>query len=504
MAFTIREKISESATTSVYRAFHETLGREVLLKVLHRHIANDQQARQRFVREAHACAALRSEHIVQVYDLREHDGSPAIVMEFVDGRSLKDVIAAGDLRTFAFTERVAVHVLRGLAVAHARGIYHRDIKPGNILVSPEGVVKITDFGLAQISVAPTLTAEGVVVGTPAYLAPEIVRGEQADGRTDLFSLGATLVETLTGERLFEGETYADCLNRIAQFRPEMLDRLAPLCSPEFVAILKRLMDPDRKRRFASPEEPLAELKTTGSSRRVPIPRPARKRHVGRWVAAAAIVLSGGLYFLFRPADPPSSPQKYGGTNDTVAAPASLTSDTTNGLPAGRPREQEADPVSGEKRTTSAPGQSVAAPLLPDSGRILFAGDAGARVSLDGRTLGELPLNSPVRVAAGIHAVVFTRQFFDPIVRTITVSGAEDLRVTADFLATAGHIRCTAIPWAEISVDDVYRETTPIDRPILVSPGTRRLKFHHPSFRDTTRTVVVAPRETLTVSVDFTR
>ncbi len=504
MAFTLREKISESATTSVYRAYHETLGREVLLKVLHRHIASDEQARQRFVREAHACAALRSEHIVQVYDLREHDGSPAIVMEFVDGRSLKDVIADGDLRTFAFTEKVAVHVLRGLAAAHARGIFHRDIKPGNILLSPEGVVKITDFGLAQISVAPTLTAEGVVVGTPAYLAPEIVRGEQADGRTDLFSLGATLVETLTGERLFEGETYADCLNRIAQFRPETLDRLAPLCSPEFVAILKRLMDPDRKRRFVSPEEALAELKTTGSSRRMVIPHPSRKRHAGRWVAAAVVVLSGGLYVLFRPVDPPTSALQDGGPRDTGAALASRGADTANAVPGEQPRQQETALPVREKKTDPVPGQIAAAPQLPDSGRILFAGDAGTRVSLDGRTLGELPLNSPVRIAAGIHAVVFTRQFFEPSVRTITVGGGEELRVTADFLATAGHIRCTAVPWAEISVDDVYRETTPIDRPIMVSPGTRRLRFHHPSFRDTTRTVVVAPRETLSVSVDFTR
>jgi eukaryotic-like serine/threonine-protein kinase len=504
MAFTLREKISESATTSVYRAYHETLGRDVLLKVLHRHIASDEEARQRFVREAHACAALRSEHIVQVYDLREHDGSPAIVMEFVDGRSLKDVIADGDLRTFVFTEKVAVHVLRGLAVAHARGIFHRDIKPGNILVSPEGVVKITDFGLAQISVAPTLTAEGVVVGTPAYLAPEIVRGEQADGRTDLFSLGATLVETLTGERLFEGETYADCLNRIAQFRPETLDRLAPLCSPEFVAILKRLMDPDRRRRFASPEEALGELKTTGSSRRVVIPRPARKRHTGAWVAAAAVALAGGLFILFRLAEQPAASPSNQRMSDTGAALASQSADTANGFPREQPLQQETTLPLREKKTDPVPGQITAAPQLPDSGRIVFSGDAGTRVSLDGRSVGELPLNSPVRIAAGIHAVVFTRQFFEPIVRTVTVSGAEELPVMADFLATAGHIRCTAVPWAEISVDDVYRETTPIDRPIMVSPGTRRLRFHHPSFRDTTRTVVVAPRETLSVSVDFTR
>ena len=499
MAFTLREKISESATTSVYRAYHETLGREVLLKVLHRHIAGDEQARQRFVREAHACAALRSEHIVQVYDLREHDGSPAIVMEFVEGRSLKDVIAGGDLRTFAFTEKVAVHVLRGLAAAHARGVYHRDIKPGNILVSPEGVIKITDFGLAQISVAPTLTAEGVVVGTPAYLAPEIVRGEPADGRTDLFSLGATLVETLTGERLFEGETYADCLNRIAQFKVESLDRLASLSSPEFLAILKRMMDPDRKRRFASPDQVLEALRTTGSGRRVPLQRPAQRHNVGWYIAAGVLALIGGVYIVLRPGGnmtglkPAPEPNDTGSVlTSTTTLPDSASRDTIRMLP-------QTSPAALPARTRGGTSTQRA-----DSGTIVFAGDAGSRVSLDDRSIGELPLNTPVRVSSGMHAVIFTRRPFDPIVRTVTVGAGEEVRVTADFLASAGFLRCMAVPWAEVSVDDVYRETTPSDRPIMVSPGTRRVKFHHPKFRDSITTVVVAPRETLTVTMDFTR
>ena len=236
MACTLGERISESATTSVYTAFDDALHRRVLLKALHPHLAHDDLLRQRFIREARACAALRSEYIAQIFELSELNGSPAIVMEYVDGRSLKEVIADGDLRTFSFTQKVAVHVLRGLAVAHAHGIVHRDIKPGNILVPESGSVKITDFGLAQVALSPTITTEGTVVGTPAYLAPEVIRGEQADIRTDLFSLGATLVETLTGERMFEGASYSECLHRVAAFTPKMLDRIESL-SPATVSSL---------------------------------------------------------------------------------------------------------------------------------------------------------------------------------------------------------------------------------------------------------------------------
>ncbi|NUN70185.1 MAG: serine/threonine protein kinase, partial [Bacteroidetes bacterium] len=204
--FTIEQKLSESATTVVYRAFDTVLHRTVLLKVLHPHLANDAELTGRFMREARACAALRSEHIVQIYDLTDYDGAPAIVMEYVEGRSLKDVIASGAHRTPAFAATVARHVLRALSVAHERGIIHRDIKPGNILVSTAGTVKVTDFGLAAVALSPTMTMEGMVLGTPAYMAPEQVRGDEVDHRTDLFALGLTVAETVTGERLFEGST----------------------------------------------------------------------------------------------------------------------------------------------------------------------------------------------------------------------------------------------------------------------------------------------------------
>src|SRR5208283_491745 len=251
MPFTIEATISESSTTRVFRAFDETLHRRVLLKVLHRHLAHDEQLRQRFVREARACAALRSEFIVQVYDLTEVEGAPAIVMEYVDGTSLKELIADESQRSLVLASKVALHVLRGLSVAHGQQIIHRDIKPGNIMVAADGTVKLSDFGLARVAVPSTMTTEGMLVGTPAYIAPEQILGEQPDARADLFSLGATVIETLSGERLFEGATYTECLNKVSSFRADMLDRFIPMSSAEFVEFVKHLMHPDKRLRFAS-------------------------------------------------------------------------------------------------------------------------------------------------------------------------------------------------------------------------------------------------------------
>jgi eukaryotic-like serine/threonine-protein kinase len=506
MAFTLQEKISESATTCVYRAFDETLGRDVLLKVLHRHLTHDDQVRQRFVREARACAALRSENIVQVFDLREQDGSPAIIMEYVTGQSLKDVIAEGKQRTYAFTEKVAVHVLRGLAAAHAQRIIHRDIKPGNILVSANGTIKITDFGLAQVAVAPTLTTEGMIVGTPAYFAPEIIRGETADARTDLFSLGATLVETLTGNRLFEGATYSECLNHISLFKPEQLDSLASLSSPSFVAFLKRLMHPHRGQRYASPKEALAALGKLGSSE-FAAPKPNRApRASSRWItvgaAALALLVLAGLYrFMTQPS---VDHKTLADSITTIPERSTIQDATQNPVLAVEKLQPEVSPPAATTAQQPA-DQSRDVPVsVRDSGSIILTSSHNARVQVDSLLVGDLPLRRPLRLAAGPHTIVFTHPSFEPIVRTVRLEPGAELNVAADFLEKAGYLRCVAIPWAEISVDGQVRDTTPLEQPIVLTSGKHRVRFHHPAFADSVWEVSIAPRETVLVSMVFKR
>ena len=505
MACTLGERISESATTSVYTAFDDALHRRVLLKALHPHLAHDDLLRQRFIREARACAALRSEYIAQIFELSELNGSPAIVMEYVDGRSLKEVIADGDLRTFSFTQKVAVHVLRGLAVAHAHGIVHRDIKPGNILVPESGSVKITDFGLAQVALSPTITTEGTVVGTPAYLAPEVIRGEQADIRTDLFSLGATLVETLTGERMFEGASYSECLHRVAAFTPKMLDRFAAASSPEFVAFLQRLMHPDPSHRFATPQDALAAFGKTGSSEFI-VPEDLRPGRGFRAmltyaaVGASLLIIAGFLVFI----------RQYRSHQESPALPAlavSFHQADSAGIRA---------PESGDKTTRSSirpakgfgmQGERTAAPSIPlfapaDSGDLLLTSTPWAKVTVDDRPVGESPLANPLRLAVGAHTVVFTNPSFEPIVKSVDVKAGGRIAVVGDFMERAGFLQCRVSPWAEVFVDEQHRDTTPLTRPIVLSAGAHRIRFHHSAFRDIVRDVTIPVKDTLTLNITF--
>lgn len=183
----------------VRRARDERLHRDVAVKLLADNLAADRDARERFLREARAAARISDPHVVVVHDVGEEDGRPYLVMELVAGPSLADVLVSDGPLPPGDVLDVARATLAGLARAHAAGVLHRDVKPGNLLRTPDGRIKVTDLGVAEAADVPSLTRTGFVVGTRPYLAPERRSGGPASVATDLWALGATLVELLTGE-----------------------------------------------------------------------------------------------------------------------------------------------------------------------------------------------------------------------------------------------------------------------------------------------------------------
>ena len=499
--FRIEETISESSTTRVYRASQVALGRQVLLKVLRPHLASDTVVRERFVREAHACAKLRSEHIVQVYDLTEYEQCPAIVMEFVIGRSLKELLAEQPAERPALARKTAIHVLRALTVAHRHGVTHRDIKPGNILVTEEGTMKVTDFGLAHIADSTLLTNEGIVLGTPAYMSPEQIRGDRVDARTDLFALGITLVEVLTGERVFEGESYADCVRKISAFEPEMLDRFAGSIPEDLLAFVKRMVQPSPTMRFESSKQALEALQEKGeaSSPSVQNNR-SQKIYIALGAGAVVILVLVFLLSLFR-----SHP-----VIDPGARPATAkTTDTTARIPEiGRQPENASDvhsrtPASkGEQRQqlTAERVRPTNSDRTPDSVSVRISCTPWAKVFLDGRSLGETPFEKAVTLSSGRHTVTLTNPSFDPIVRTFVALGDSEVIISENFMDHAGYLRCVVQPWADIYIDDQYKDTTPLSKPILLAAGKHRLRLHNNSVADSIREITIIPRDTLSLKL----
>jgi eukaryotic-like serine/threonine-protein kinase len=209
----------------VVQATDTRLDREVAIKLLADNLAADDTARERFLREARAAAKLSDPHVVQVHDVDEEQGRPYLVMELVEGPSLGDVLATEGPRDPLEVAEVAADALAGIGRAHEKGLLHRDIKPGNLLQAPSGVIKVTDFGVAHAGDAEQLTRTGMVIGTAPYLAPERRTGQPATVRTDLYALGATLYELLSG-RHPEGDTPLDALDvEVPASLRHLLDRL---------------------------------------------------------------------------------------------------------------------------------------------------------------------------------------------------------------------------------------------------------------------------------------
>ncbi|HVF73618.1 MAG TPA: protein kinase [Acidimicrobiales bacterium] len=247
--------LGRGGMADVFEAVDERLGRPVAVKMLRRPLLRNPDVRARFEQEARSAARLSHPNVVAIFDTGEDDGLPYLVMERLPGETLADRL--GGPQEPEWVVRVAGDVLGALAAAHAAGVVHRDVKPGNILLGADGCAKVADFGIAKSAEAATgndTTATGMLLGTPAYLAPERIDSQPATPQSDLYSLGIVLYEALAGRKPFEADTPLAVASAIRHAEPPALSSLRPDLDPALVAAVERAMDREPADRFSDAAE----------------------------------------------------------------------------------------------------------------------------------------------------------------------------------------------------------------------------------------------------------
>ena len=237
--FRLEEQIGAGGMSTVYRAFDPTLERSVAIKLMHRDMSADADQLERFRREARAVARLSHPHVVTVIDAGEDDGTPFIVLEYVEGETLKERIRRLGRLPVAEAVAYAIEIGRALSAAHAERLVHRDVKPQNVLIDPEGRAKVTDFGIARSLEAHGLTAPGRVLGTTDYVSPEQALGHDVTEQSDVYSLGIVLYEMLAGEVPFKADTQVAVAMKHVQDRLPDVQKLRPEISSALAAVIER-------------------------------------------------------------------------------------------------------------------------------------------------------------------------------------------------------------------------------------------------------------------------
>jgi eukaryotic-like serine/threonine-protein kinase len=252
-------QIGTGGMSTVYKSFDKVLERPVAIKLMHREIASHSEQLERFRREARSVAQLNHPHIVTVIDAGEDEGTPYIVFEFVDGETLKERIRRCGRLPIPEAIAYAIEISRALGAAHERGIVHRDIKPQNVLIDPEGSAKVTDFGIARSLEEEGLTADGRVLGTTDYVSPEQALGHAVTGQSDIYSLGIVLFEMLTGDVPFKADSQvAVAMRHVREELPDV-QLLRPELSAALAAVVDRATAKDLHRRYLDASSLVADL-----------------------------------------------------------------------------------------------------------------------------------------------------------------------------------------------------------------------------------------------------
>jgi len=516
------------------------LQRRVLVKLLRPGLEGEEDRIKRFQKEARACARLKHPHIVDVHKLGEEQGYHYIILEYVDGLNLEELVEKNGPVDDSLLLQIADEILQALVYAHGSGVTHRDIKPANVLLGLDGRVKVTDFGLAKVEGDATVTHQDSMVGSPAYMSPEQITGDSPDGRADLFSLGCLLYELLTGKQAFEGDSFTACLHKILNEEPVQISEYRSDVSSELSAFIMKLMAKRAEERWASAEDALSALRaleirsakdTSHQLKQIAnehqrVLKPTAKiaqqsvsqktsRRWTAWTGSAAIaglLLVGAILLQ----------QSFAARDSSTPLPISPadTSIILDEKPilaeeakvVNIPLEVDTAPPKEEKFSTTdaqtpnnaivndlpleQPDTSLVTAVVPKTGKLRLNIEPWATVFIDEEQIEERASELELDLAVGSHTVRLVHPNFPPSVKFIDIEPGNMREFNWSFFNNMGYLELSVRPWADVYLNDKLYGTTPLNKPLMLPPGSYLLELRHPQSTRKDR-IVITKGDTLT-------
>jgi len=563
--YQILNTLATGGTAVLYKAIQTSLDRHVVVKRLHSHLISDLNFTKRFELEAKAAASLDHENIVRIIDFGSSHDNYYIVMEYIDGMSMKEIMGEHGALDQELALFVAREVCLGLDHAHQHGIVHRDVKPANIMVTSDGQVKITDFGLAKLHQSQTQqTVANTLLGTPLYMSPEQAIGDNVDGRSDLFSLGTMCYEMITGTQPFLGDNYAVVIQNIIHGSIPQPSKLRKPIDGEIESIVMKALSKEPAKRFRTAIEMARAIETVLGQEKIasakaklrrlmkganvcesvsePISRPKRTR-VRRIVpalvtaaaaAAAAIMLlnpgsidtvRGRLTALLSP-DPmaPASEHRMAGHSDMFGpagfievplqqGPDSTVADSSSGsemdstlgvkLPAGPPIDVPAMPAEEQPAEDPEPPAVEQEQPAPAVGYLDIVVQPEATIYIDGEQRSHGAHIGPVELDAGPHEILCEREGYREYSESISIKKGEMSKRRILLQMVTGSVHFDTEPGVMIYVNGTYKGLTPMGRPLDLPSGSCRIELKKAGYTSWSSEVYIPPDEVVWLSIKLT-
>jgi serine/threonine protein kinase len=557
----IIQTVASGGTAVLYKAVQTSLDRVVAVKRLHQHLTDDENFTRRFILEAKAAASLDHDNIVHVIDFGREGDCYQMVMEYVEGESLGDILERWRPVKHDLALAIVHQICLGLEHAHAKGIVHRDIKPGNVMLTEYGKVKITDFGLAKLTQANTShTAANSILGTPLYMSPEQAFGESVDQRSDLFSLGTVLHELLTGKQPFASDNYMGVIQNIINKEIPSVRNRNTAIPAEVEAIASKALARNREDRYQTANEfrqaiesymgleqlnsATANLKVllqkTGSTQvlhdvAVQRPRPKNRRGIAALAgfvliaaASAAIVLKPSLLDGLKsfstssgtPARQESSvaddyqfdineliPEDPAIVKDTASTTEPAVKQPVTGGSPARPNENIADAFRPAQVAGESPKQDpVPTPRkerskpAPRMGFLRINARPSAEIYVDGIYKGDTPPELSLKLTAGEHKVECRHPRYVNYEEVLRIVNGELSRRNVVMRKLTGNISVNTQEGAEVYIDGKLIGVTPIQKPIELDSGAHMVTLKKTGFFTWSSEVTVEPKRTLPLRI----